>query len=301
MGKLKIVLLAVGLAVFIILAVLFVVGYFKPQKAGIIIETSPSSMVYINGEQVGRSRYEATRSPGEVTVKLVPESKDTPLMPYETKVSLVSGVKTIIQRNFANTKEASSGIIVSFEKSVDDETSISVVSTPDSAQVTIDGQVRGFAPFKSSQITEGEHNLTLEATDYESKSIDIKTYKGYKLTAIFDLVVTSRVDEPISSLAPTASPDPEEEFVEILETPTGFLRVRSEPSTLASEVGQVEPGKKYKLIDTDEKTGWYKIELQSKQGVSDAESGWVTNQYAEKISAESPSPTPTNTVATPRQ
>ena len=63
-------------------------------------------------------------------------------------------------------------------------------------------------------------------------------------------------------------------MVEILKTPTGFLRVRSAPTTASTEVGQVHPHEKYKYLGTDKDTGWIQISLEATQ------SGWVTNQYA---------------------
>jgi len=80
-----------------------------------------------------------------------------------------------------------------------------------------------------------------------------------------------------------------------LSTPTGFLRVRSEPSTAGEEVAQVDPGDRFPYLETDEDTGWFKIEYE------DGEEGWVSNQYAKKVEPgeedeeeeEEPSPTPT--------
>jgi len=67
-----------------------------------------------------------------------------------------------------------------------------------------------------------------------------------------------------------------EEVVKILikDTPTGWLRVRDKASTAGSEVGRVEPGDEYELLDED--NGWYKIEYE--QG----EEGWISAQYANK-------------------
>ncbi len=62
--------------------------------------------------------------------------------------------------------------------------------------------------------------------------------------------------------------------VEILSTPNGFLRVRSEPNTSSNEVAEVHQGEKYKFIKTDFKTGWYDIELSASM------SGWISNVYA---------------------
>ncbi len=63
--------------------------------------------------------------------------------------------------------------------------------------------------------------------------------------------------------------------LQILDTPTGFLRVRANPSTSASEITQVKPGEKYSLLE--EKASWYKIKV--KEGTE----GWVSGQYAKKL------------------
>ena len=60
----------------------------------------------------------------------------------------------------------------------------------------------------------------------------------------------------------------------IKETPTGWLRVRGEPSTVGAEVGRVNPGEKYTLLE--EKDGWFQIEYE------EGKNGWISGQYAEK-------------------
>jgi hypothetical protein len=79
MKKLRNIVLILLALVLLIGASLFVTGVFKPTGAGIFIETDPVSAVYINGEQVGRTPYKETRDPGEITLKLIPESFQTPL------------------------------------------------------------------------------------------------------------------------------------------------------------------------------------------------------------------------------
>jgi N-acetylmuramoyl-L-alanine amidase len=63
--------------------------------------------------------------------------------------------------------------------------------------------------------------------------------------------------------------------VVIKNTPTGWLRVRMEPSLSATEAAKVKPGEKYTLLD--EKNGWYKISY--KEG----EEGWISGRYAKKL------------------
>ena len=287
MGKLKIVGLALVLAVLILGVSFFVIGYLKPKSAGLLIETNPEAIVFINGEQVGRTKYDETMKPGEVTIKLVPDSFDKPLAPYETKLNLVSGIKTILQRDFGDSEKTSSGVTISFEKIGGDETGLSVISTPDESQVTVDGQIRGFTPYKTTTITEGEHEIMVSSQGYADKVVLVKNRKGHQLTADVKLapggdVVKEEEEQKDSEKEPL---DEESEVkkldqIEIIDTPTGFLRVRIEPSTLAKEVAQVDPGDTFDLLDTDEDTGWYKIEYE------EGSEGWISNKYAKIVGEE---------------
>jgi hypothetical protein len=271
--------------------VFFFIYYFKPKAAGLLIETTPASTVFINGQQMGRTPYKNTHDPQETVIKLIPESFETPLAPYETKILLVSGVETVVRRDFGESDEASSGEIISFEKIDRNETGLSAVTIPDSAQLLIDGVDRAFTPYKTSSITPEEHSLSLSATGYADKTIKVKTNMGYQLTAFVKLAPTEEVVEE----TPDEAVVEEEEIVEmvkILPTGVGFLRVRSEPSTLSDEVAKVEPGEIYELLEEDEKTGWFKIKYQSDS--EDEQTGWISNQYAKKVeSRNESSPTPT--------
>ena len=285
---LSIILIVAGLILGI---AFFVIGSLKPKSAGIVIETTPAANVFIDGEQVGRTPYDGTRKPGEITIKLIPESFEAPLAPFETKVTLIAGIETVVKREFGESDEASSGEIISFEKVGGKEASLAVVSIPDAAQISIDGSIRGFAPYKTSSIVPGEHLVTVYAPGFSEKSFSIGTVEGYKLTVVVKLKPNG--EEVLSDEDDKAPEEPKQEEVEILSTPTGFLRVRSEPSTAGEEVAQVEPGDRFPYLDKDEDTGWFKIEYE------DGEEGWVSNQYAKKVEddeeeeAEEPSPSPT--------
>ena len=286
------VLVGVGL---LIALTFFVIGYLKPKAAGIFVETTPAASVIINGEQVGRTPYKVTRKPGEIIVKLIPESFERPLAPYETKVTLVSGVETVVRRELGESDETSSGEIISFEKVGRDETSLAIVTIPDSAQIVIDETSKAFAPFKTSSINAGEHVLKISATGFVERTLRVKTHSGYKLTAIINLALSGKSQQEEVQVQEEEEKKLE---VQILSTPVGFLRVRSEPSTLGNEIGKVEPGKRYPLLAEDERTGWFKIgfEVESlRPGETPArKEGWISNQYSKKIEP-GPSPTPTPT------
>ena len=60
----------------------------------------------------------------------------------------------------------------------------------------------------------------------------------------------------------------DKKIIQIRETETNFLRVRSEPSTAAEEIGRVDSGGRYIVLEENE-DGFYKIDL------GGGSSGWV--------------------------
>jgi uncharacterized protein YgiM (DUF1202 family) len=264
---------------------LFLVGYFKPKPAGIRVDTTPSASVYIDGELAGRSPLRETFSAGTISLKLVPDSSSGELLPYETKITLTSGIETVVRREFAATEDLSSGDVISFEKNTEKKAGLVVISTPDNAQVSIDGVARGFAPYKNSSISPAEHQITVRSPGYTERVMTVNTISGYRLTVYAKLAKESQqVREEAALPTPVSATT---SVVEILETPTGFLRVRTLPGTKGEEIAEVKPGEKFLYIETDEASGWYKIQYRDPApGLPDGISGWVSNQYA-KTSSES--------------
>lgn len=90
---------------------------------------------------------------------------------------------------------------------------------------------------------------------------------------------TSTLDMvPAATSTPTTVPTTTPATVTRLtinQTPTGYLNVRSTPSSSGKLLIQVHPGETYTYIAT--KSGWYQIML------SDGTSGWVIGQYVTVI------------------
>ena len=277
----------------VILIVLACLGVFIfrdrifTQNAGLIIEAVPSATVFLDGEQVGTTPFKLQKSPGNVEVKLIPFSQDTPLSPYQTEIPLVNGIETVLRRNFGPTEDESSGEVLYFEKIGGKTASISVVSNPDAQGVMLDGKSIGFTPLRHD-VEEGTHILKISGNGVEEREVSVKTLKGYKLTAVIKLAqIEEETTEETLIASASASPSPQAspaqtstaagKQVEILTTPTGFLRVRSEASTATAEIGRVTPGNKYKLLDKNPDKSWFKIEYEVNK------SGWVSAQYAKEI------------------
>lgn len=295
MKTFKVILLTVSGVVLVGVIGLFLLGYLKPKPGGILVNTTPASNVFINNLMVGKTPYEGNYKAEDVVLKLVPTSTDKTYLPYEAKLTLVSGTKTVVRREFGESDDTSSGDIVSFLKDGGGDSSLTVISTPDNAQITVDGVARGFAPYKATNLTPGEHMVGIKAPDYLDRNLTIKTVSGYRLIIIAKLAKdqTKKQETQVPSQTQTKT------FVEILTTPTGYLRVRTEPGAKGEEIAQVKPGEKYPFLDEDADSGWFKIQLEAPvTGLPNGRDGWVSNQYAKKVEEATPSASTVNIPAT---
>ena len=288
MKTLKIAVVVAVALVTLLAAGFFLIGYFKAKPAGLRVDTSPAASIYINSDLVGRTPFRKTFPAGTITLRLVPDSSSQALLPYEAKIALAPGIETVVRREFGVSEDLSSGDVLTFEKTGGSSASLIVISTPDNAQVSLDGVARGFAPYKSSSISSAEHQITVTSQGYQDRVMTVSTLSGYQLT-VFAKLAKSSQESASMSVTPSPTPAPKT-YVMILKTPTGFLRVRTLPGTAGEEIAEVKPGSKYPYLDTDAKTGWYKIQYEEPvAGLPNGITGWVSNQYAQ-IATESGTP-----------
>ena len=296
------------LIVFFLLSAIFLSACGLPwqKKAALQVSSIPKATVYIEGEEKGTTPFQDEKlSPGEITLKLVPETTTVNLNPWERKVKLVGGVMTVVNWEFGQNEQASAGEVLTLEKSKNKETAtLSVVSVPDSAVVYLDGEAKSFTPLRLDQITAGEREIVITSTGFTNRTISAKLIDGYELTANVKLakmdesktetgtekeeekegekkeVTPTPKEEAKATTAPTPTgptpTPPERPYVKIKDTPTDWLRVRekAEVSDSSKELTKVYPGEMYPLLD--EEGGWYKIRF------GEDEEGWISGKYAEK-------------------
>ncbi len=259
--------------------------------AGLKVDTSPPSLVFVNNTQVGTTPVDQLLFPGEATVKVVPDSTSSAVSAYETKVTLTSKTYTVIRRDFGTTDADSAGETISLSPQPEVSPTLNVVtSSPDSASVMVDGQPQGFTPLSLTSIDPGTHQITVSAPGFSSRTMSVQTVASYKLSLTVKLAASSASvplpvmppsASPSAALFPAASPSPApvsllpRPYVTIIDTPTGFLRVRSAPSLAGKELGQVKPQTSYPLLDS-KTPGWYLIQVQ----LDATSSGWISSQYA---------------------
>ncbi len=264
-----------------ILALIFFLGFqtlvvSRSQKGALQVTTSPESDVYLNNVLIGKTplcKCEADDMllSGNYTLKLVPS--DSNFSEFQEKVVISDGVLTVVDRRFSEGSK-STGSIISLSKLPDDkESELVIVSLPQGAEVELDSNGIGKTPLVYKDPTESDHVLKLSKEGYREKdNIRIHTPIGYKLTVLVYLATGS--DLEVSNPVATPTPDVSEKVI-ILQTPTGFLRVRSSFALSGTEIGRVNPDQEYDLVD--EQNGWFKIRL------DDEVEGWISSEYARKI------------------
>lgn len=277
-----------GVAILAAFGVVYLIRGRKPN-AGLKIDTAPPSLVFIDNRQEGKTPFDKLFKPGDITVKLIPASTSSAVGSYQTQVRLTSQVYTVINRTFGSSETDSAGEAVTLLPQPGNQTSLSVItSSPDSASVSIDDQPQGLTPLLISPVTPGDHKISLSAPGFTSRVVNITTVSGYKLQISAKLsgsvqptvIPTPTPDkstlQPSPTLGEGTPPAGGGGEVTILDTPTGFLRVRSGPGRNFPELGQVKPGAKYDLLSTS--LDWYLISVD----LDATSSGWISTQYAKK-------------------
>ena len=268
------------LAPFVLVILIFAaVLYFLSQnnsKGALQVTSTPVAKVYANGKLLGQTPLCACElkdmlAVGNYALRLVPTTGG--FEPFEQTITIAPKVLTVVDRSFAAQGLGSGSIINLTPLNDPKDMQISVVSFPDSAQVFLDDNPQGQAPALLQNITESDHELKLSKTGYKDKIVRIKTTPGYKLEVLVFLGINPDVATASASSA-SASAVLQVAKVIVLNTPTGFLRVRDQPSLGGNEVGQVKPGETYQLLD--ERADWYQIKL------TNGQSGWISSEYAQK-------------------
>ena len=284
------IILIVSAAILVVTAFLgvrFILTQQKGNAAGLKVTSIPTASVFLDSRNIGRTPYEDKIEPGEYTLKLIPEITSGETVSWQGRVKLSANLLTYVNRELGKSELTSGGEILTLEKIKDRASEIAVMSTPEGASVKLDGIERGTSPLSLKKIEPGDHELSISAPGFTGRSIKIRTTAGYKLLADIQLALGK---EPVASSSPTPQPQGTTKedkttktkapspsngtTVKILDTPTGWLRVRGEPSTSASESAKVNPGETYSVLE--EQSGWYKIEFEK------GKIGWISSRYTEK-------------------
>jgi len=282
----------------IIISSLFLSGctaknLFVKKPAGLDVTTSSPATVYLGDQNLGVTPYsDKNIAPGTYSLRLIPT--DTTLSPYETSLTLESGVSIAINRTFGPTAVDSSGYTLSFIPDNSEKAYLSVISDPDISNLTIDGVPTGFTPISKYESTPASHEIVVSTPGFAEQKLQVNLIAGHNLLVNVKLASSlitltpppvSTDSAQISTTTPSPAGKPENR---ITGTPTpsspsmpkpfvtvsdsvevknaGGLNVRSSASSSSDSLGKAKIGEQLKYLGETTSAGWHKIEFESKVG-----------------------------------
>ncbi len=279
MKKILFILVPILLAI-VIFVVIFLVVNKNTGKGALQITSSPISKVYLDNKLIGQTplckcEVNDMITAGIHSLRLVPLQGN--LEAFEEKITIAPSILTVVDRTFGPGASSQGSVISLTPISDKKDAQLLIVSFPNKSQVFLDSNPSGISPLLLKNLTVSDHEVKLTKDGYKDKTLKIRTVLGYKLEALVFLGVnlTAATASALPTPSPSVSPTPTVSMkILILDTPTGFLRVRADSSLGSAEIGRVSPGETYDLLN--ETTGWYQIQLKDKT------KGWVSSQYAQK-------------------
>lgn len=280
-GKLKlIVVLCIAFVVFILIKLLFDITSKKEGR--LHIESRPGAAVFLDNVMKGNTPYTSSHKEGDYMLKIVPDGVATQAASWQKKISILNGSLTYVDVQLESTDIGSWADVYwltrlgGFTKA----SGLVVETEPSGALVYIDNDEKGVSPLTLENVTQGNHELSLFMPGFSRRSKKININPGFQLHAFVKLSLDPSqksqytIDEPVQLSTAAASIKEPSNTILILETPTGWLRVRDEPTLAGSESARVNPGQRFELLE--EQAGWFKILIDSEK------EGWISSEYAKK-------------------
>ncbi len=249
------------------------------------IISSPIAAIFIDNLAVGKTPYEDKYKIGEFLIKLIPEGNATETASWQGKIKIYKNVLSYVNFELGSSDISTAGEIFTVTKTEkplknSNKGEIYVETEPNGAIVYLDNDEKGVAPVILADVLRGDHELSVFMPGFFRRTQKINITPGYRVNAYFKLAI-DQTQRPSSekSIGLVGEKDSTETakikgiVVVIKETPTGWLRVREEPSLSASETAKVKPGERFEFLE--EKEGWYKIRFDGKEG-------WVSSVYSDK-------------------
>ena len=292
--KRKLIVLGILLLLFAVFVLVRFFVFDNPGKTGRLkVLSSPTAGIFIDNAAMGKTPFETRLKPGEYTIKLIPEGEDTQIVSWSGKISVIENALTYVSREMGTTELTSSGevlMITKMKNSPKGETGqVAIESDPTGAIVFLDNDEKGVTPLILDEAAPGDHELAVYLPGFFRQSQKINVEVGHIVNASFKLgldkthkTLEDGLEEKKKNASTSAAVNDEtatdtsrsgKETLKILDTPTGFLNVREDPSTSGKKITEVNPNEEYEY--TDESGGWYLIKL--KDGVE----GWVFGEYVE--------------------
>lgn len=292
-------------------------------SSGIQIETGDVvASVFLNNEFVGSTPFiEKELKPDTYSVRLEPKAGE--LQQYETSVTLYPKTLSVLQWNFAESLDKTTGLQLELEPISSQKGKLTVTTIPDNVVFTLNGQSQGFTPSLMDDVSVGSYTLQLQLPGFAEMKQTVEINAGYHLHVTAKL---AKLPPPENSNEAPANSEPESSPVATASatlTATASARVTPTSSPKASATlapkASVSPTPKaattsattslpkpYLTINTTP-TGWLRVRssaagkelaqvdvgksfpyFQTEDGWHEIEyetgkKGWVSGEYSEVV------------------
>ena len=281
-GKLKLIaILCIAFIVFVLMKLFFDMASKKEGR--LQIYSRPGAAVFIDNVMKGNTPYTNSHKEGEYLLKIVPDGVATSAASWQKKIAILSGSLTYVDVQLESSDITSWADVYWLTKTegfLNKSSGLVVETEPSGALIYLDNDEKGVSPLTLENVAQGSHELSVFMPGFSRRSKKINISEGFQLHSYIKLALdpsqktqyTIIEPDPIATAA--ASIKEPANTVRILDTPTGWLRVRDEPTLAGSESARINPGQRFELLE--EQIGWYKIKLDVEK------EGWISSQYAQK-------------------
>lgn len=289
-----------GVIVSVSLGTFLFSGCLPQMKGGLqVITDGVPSTVYLDEKMMEKTPYlNKDLKSADYMLEIRPD--DASYVPYQTKVTLKSGMLTVVNWKPGKRPETSGGVIFETESLREKKMTELVITTiPDGGIIYVDGVARGFAPVTVQGLTKGEHQLEVRLPSYETQVQPINVLEGYRIlvtaklgkqeyqaprpSSIATESTTTATAAARASSSPTATtaatkkqtlPAPKVTIksTNFFQEGKEVLRVRSDAAASSRELGFATVGDDYQYLN-ERKEGWVKIQFGTQVG-------WIAQQFA---------------------
>lgn len=280
-GKLKLIaILSIAFIAFV--GIKFFFDIVSKKEGRLQVASRPGAAIFLDNVMKGNTPFINTLKEGSYLLKIVPDGVATSAASWQKKISIYSGALTYVDVQLESTDIASWADVywLTQKSGFDKSSSLTIETEPSGALIYIDNDEKGVSPLTLENVVQGSHELSVFMPGFSRRSKKINISPGFVLHAYVKLALDPSqkshytISTPDLIATSAASIKEPANTVRILDTPTGWLRVREEPSLAGSESARVNPGQRFELVE--EQIGWYKIKVDS------LIQGWISSQYAEK-------------------
>lgn len=244
------------LILIVLTAILFGCNSSITAKAALQITSDPQSKIIINGTEYGTTPFFTDQLTANQNYQIKIQSNSGG---FTSTLKLLPQTLTIINRQLRNIEQKSQGETISLEKG----NGLKVLSTPSGAHVFIDGDFKGNSPINIGSLSLGDHRISVKKEGFVERSVRVQIRNDY--TVIVDMQLATE-DPPAQTILPK---------VRIKDSPTNFLRVRTDPDINSPEITRVTPGQEFEVLDIVNNFVQIKID--------ELTTGWVSSEYVQNL------------------